>query len=157
MSYLGHHVLQGIGVFALSELLVGGVKGHNYADSYQQSLHQKSSEFEIDAARALTERPCSLKSRIFRLSSSVASRLLTTRQGRNIAGQDHDIWQLGFKFSNGSDNHFDIFTRVTIIGAQIITRFLGFDPVQHQRPAALRARRPKIVDELKIQRVHGTA
>jgi hypothetical protein len=45
MSYLGHHVLQGIGVFALSELLVGGVKGHNYADSYQQSLHQKSSEF----------------------------------------------------------------------------------------------------------------
>jgi hypothetical protein len=97
-----------------------------------------------------------LKSRIFRLSSSVASRLLATRQGLNVAGQD-GIWQLGFKFSNGSDNHFDIFTRVTIIGAQIITRFLGFDPVQYQRPAALRARRPKIVDELKIQRVHGTA
>jgi len=73
------------------------------------------------------------------------------------SGQDHGIWQLGFKFSNGSDNHFDIFTRGTIIGAQIITRFLGFDPVQYQRPAALRARRPKIVDELKIRTVHGTA
>jgi hypothetical protein len=64
--------------------------------------------------------------------------------------------QLGFKFSNGSDNHFDIFTRGTIIGAQIITRFLGFDPGQYQRPAALGARWPKVVDELKIQRVHGT-
>jgi len=87
MSYLGHRVLQGIGVFALSELLVGGVKGHNNADSYQQSLHRRSSEFGIDAARPLTERPCSLKSRIFRLSSSVASRLLATRQGRNVPGK----------------------------------------------------------------------
>jgi hypothetical protein len=65
--------------------------------------------------------------------------------------------QLGFKFSNGSDNHFGIFTRGTIIGAQIIIRFLGFDPGQYQWPATLGARRPKIVDELKIQRVHGTA
>jgi hypothetical protein len=65
--------------------------------------------------------------------------------------------QLGFKFSNGGDNHFGIFTCGTIIGAQIIIRFLGFDPGQYQRPAALGARWPKVVDELKIQRVHGTA
>jgi hypothetical protein len=65
--------------------------------------------------------------------------------------------QPGIKFSNGSDNHFGIFTRGTIIGAQIIIRFLGFDPGQCQRPATLGARRPKIVDELKIERVHGTA
>jgi hypothetical protein len=65
--------------------------------------------------------------------------------------------QLGLKCSNGRDNHFGIFTRGTIIRAQIITRFLGFDPGQYQRPAALGARRPKIVDELKIRTVHGKA
>jgi hypothetical protein len=33
--------------------------------------------------------------------------------------------------SDGSDNHFGIFTRGAIIGAQIMTRLLGFDPGQH--------------------------
>jgi hypothetical protein len=63
--------------------------------------------------------------------------------------------QLGFKFSNGSDNHFGICTRGTKISAQITTRLLGFYPRQYQRPAALGARRPTIVDELKIQRIHN--
>jgi hypothetical protein len=55
--------------------------------------------------------------------------------------------------SNSSDNDLGIFARGTIIGAQITARFLWFYP--GQRPAALGARRPKIVDELEIQRVHG--
>jgi hypothetical protein len=38
MPHLGYHVLQGVGVFALSVLLVGDVKGCNNAHCYQQSL-----------------------------------------------------------------------------------------------------------------------
>jgi hypothetical protein len=50
-----------------------------------------------------------------------------------------------------------IFTRGTIISPQIITGFFRFYPGQYQRPAALGARWPKIIDELKIRTVHDTA
>jgi hypothetical protein len=56
---------------------------------------------------------------------------------------------------NGGDNDFGGLTRGTIIGAQVETRFPRLDPGQYQRPAALGARRPKIVDKLKILGVHG--
>ena len=56
------------------------------------------------------------------------------------------------------DDDFTVFTRGTVIGAQIVARFLWFDPRQDQRPAALRARRPKIIDKLEGRRVcHGTS
>jgi hypothetical protein len=59
--------------------------------------------------------------------------------------------------SNSSDDDLGFFARGTIIDAQITARFFWFYPGQYQRPSALGARRPKIVDELKIQRVHGAA
>jgi hypothetical protein len=91
-------------------------------------------------------------------SSSVAGRIFATEtRSKCCRARSRVSGQLGFKFSNGSDNHFGIFTGGTIIGAQITARFLWFYPGQYQRPSALGARRPEIVDELKIQRVHGTA
>src|SRR6185437_6284588 len=56
---------------------------------------------------------------------------------------------------NGGDNDFGVLTCSTIIGAQVEVRFSGFDPGQYQWPAALGARRSKILDELEIQSVHG--
>ena len=57
--------------------------------------------------------------------------------------------------SSGRNDDFDFFARSTIIGAQIKTRFFRFDLSQYQRLAAHGAGRPKIVDELKIKRVHN--
>jgi hypothetical protein len=41
-----------------------------------------------------------------------------------------------------------------IVCAQIETRFLRFDTGQYQRPAAFGAGRPKVIDELKFERVY---
>jgi hypothetical protein len=60
------------------------------------------------------------------------------------------------KLLDGSDDDFGVFARGAIICSQVTAWFLGFDSGQHQRPAALGARLPESVDELKIQRVcHG--
>jgi hypothetical protein len=54
------------------------------------------------------------------------------------------------------DDDFAVFARGTIIGAEIVARFLWFDPGEDQRPAALGTRRPKIIDKLERRRVcHG--
>jgi hypothetical protein len=59
-----------------------------------------------------------------------------------------------------SDGRYDGFMGLAeraIICAQIKAGFLRFDASKYQRPAASRAGRPEIVDELKIKRVcHGT-
>jgi hypothetical protein len=63
MPHLHHHVLQSVGVFALSVMLVGDVKGCNNAHCYQQSLHRRSSKFGNRCAqgRHLMRRPLLFK------------------------------------------------------------------------------------------------
>jgi hypothetical protein len=57
---------------------------------------------------------------------------------------------------DSGDNYFDVFTRGTVIGAQVEAGFLRFDPGQYQRPSAFGARRPDCIDKLESQRVcHG--
>ena len=56
--------------------------------------------------------------------------------------------------SNGSDNDFTVFARGTKISSQIIARLIRLNPGQYQRPSALGARRPEVIDKFKIERVH---
>jgi hypothetical protein len=55
--------------------------------------------------------------------------------------------------SDGRDNGLSGFAGSAIVYAQIETRRLRFDTGQHQRPAAFGARRPKVIDELKFERI----
>jgi hypothetical protein len=71
------------------------------------------------------------------------------RSHLNVSGRLS--WRLR---SDDSDNDFGFFARCTIIGSQVATRLLRLDPGQYHRPSALEARRPKVNDELKIERVH---
>ena len=57
-------------------------------------------------------------------------------------------------FERGSYDGFVGLAMSAIIDAQIKTGALRFDTGQYQRPAAFGAGRPKVVDKLKIKRVH---
>jgi hypothetical protein len=57
---------------------------------------------------------------------------------------------------DGNNDNFALRTCRAIIGSQIKARFLRLDPRQDHGPSANRARRPKIIDKLKIKGVcHG--
>ena len=57
---------------------------------------------------------------------------------------------------DGRNDDFSSFARGTVIGAQVNSWFLGFDPCQDQPPSAFRAGRPERIDKLESQRVgHG--
>jgi hypothetical protein len=61
-----------------------------------------------------------------------------------------------FGISDRRNHSFGLFASSAIVGAQIKTDLVGFDPCQYQRSAAPRTRRPKIIDESKIERIdHG--
>ena len=74
-------------------------------------------------------------------------------------GFDDSAWPLlrsDQPWSTQGYNGLSGFAGGAIIHAQIKTRCIRFYTSQHQRPAALCARRSKVVDELKFQRVcHG--